>query len=259
MPAFNDTPRPSCGTLFGIGVGPGEPDLLTLRAVNALSRVHVVFAASSTRNDYSVALDIARPHLPADVRIETLGFPMTRDKAALAAAWESNARAVANTLRKGRDAAFLTLGDPLIYSTFGYLLRTLRRVAPDLPDDAVQVVPGVTSYQAAAARTRTILCEADETLLLVPGVNGTDKLAADVAGADNAVILKAYRKFPEIRQVLADQGSAEQAVFVSRLGLPGEIIAPTLADAPDTPHYLTLLLVPKARTGDDAGDDTGEA
>ncbi|HEU6437482.1 MAG TPA: precorrin-2 C(20)-methyltransferase [Nitratidesulfovibrio sp.] len=257
MSAFNDTPRPACGTLFGIGVGPGEPDLLTLRAAHALSRVRVVFAASSTRNDYSVALDIARPHLPADVRIETLGFPMTRDKAALTAAWEANARAVADTLRKGEDAAFLTLGDPLIYSTFGYLLRTLRRVAPDLPDDAVQVVPGVTSYQAAAARTRTILCEADETLLLVPGVNGTDKLATDVAGADNAVILKAYRKFPEIRRVLHEQGAAEQAVFVSRLGLPGEIIAPALADAPDAPHYLTLLLVPKGRSGDDSGDDSG--
>lgn len=245
---FPRIPSPSaCGTLFGIGVGPGEPDLLTLRAADALSRVHVVYAASSTRNDYSVALDIARPHLPADARIETLGFPMTRDKPALIAAWEANAHAVADTLRRGEDAAFLTLGDPLIYSTFGYLLRTLRQVAPDLPDHAVQVVPGITSYQAAAARTRTILCEADETLLLVPGVHDVTTLAAHVGSADNAVILKAYRGFAEIRRMLAEQGTAQQTVFVSRLGLPGEVITPLLAEAPETPHYLTLLLVPRLR------------
>ena len=86
-------------------------------------------------------------------------------------------------------------------------------------------------------------------------MNGTEKRAADVAGADNAVILKAYRKFPEIRRVLDGQGAAKQAVFVSRLGLPGEIIAPVLADAPDAPHYLTLLLVPKGRSGDGPGND----
>lgn len=232
------------GILYGIGVGPGDPDLLTLRAVRALQQVDVIFAASSTRNDYSVALSIATPHLAAGVEVVRLGFPMTRDDATLQAAWLANTRTVADTLRQGKNAAFLTLGDPLIYSTFGYLLRTLREVAPELP---VEVIPGITSYQAAAARTATILCESGQNLLLLPGVNSAESLDEDLAVADNAVILKAYRNFPVIRQVLRDHGVNGEAVFASRLGMEGEVVAHGLENAPDAPHYLSLLLVPGKR------------
>lgn len=232
------------GTLYGIGVGPGDPDLLTLRAVRILERVDTVFAAASSRNDYSVALGIASPHLRPGVEIVHLSFPMTRNAEALRAAWDDNASIVAKTLRAGRNAAFLTLGDPLIYSTFGYLLRTLSCMAPELP---VEVVPGITSYQGAAARTRTILCESDESLLLLPGIRKAGQLDKALHGADNAVILKAYRNFPAIREMIAARTDAAETVFVSRLGMEGEVIETSLDDAPEAPHYLSLLLLTRNR------------
>jgi precorrin-2/cobalt-factor-2 C20-methyltransferase len=230
------------GTLFGIGVGPGDPDLITLKAVKTLGQVDVIFAASATDNDYSVALSIAQPHLRNAIPVETLDFPMTRDKEVLQAAWRENAAVVAKTLRDGSNAAFLTLGDPLIYSTFGYLLRTLQQLDPALP---VQVIPGITSYQAAAAKTGTILSEAGQNLLVVSGVCDGETLRQDLSRVDNAVILKAYRKFPDIRQTLNDLGLADKATFVSRIGLPGEVIERNVNDVAEDPHYLSLLLVKK--------------
>ena len=155
------------GHLYGIGVGPGDPELLTMKAARILGCVDLILAASSTKNEGSLALDIARPHLSPGAEIISLGFPMTRSGDALRAAWEENARLVLAELEKGRDAAFLTLGDPMLYSTFAYLLRTLRGLAPD---QSVTVVPGITSFQAAAAATETVLAEGSENLLVLPGI-----------------------------------------------------------------------------------------
>ena len=99
--------------LYAVGVGPGDPDLITLKAVKALNSSAVVFAAASTKNDYSLALSIAAPHMRPDTPVEHLGFPMTKDAAVLEAAWQANAQAVLQALDQGRDAAFITLGDPM--------------------------------------------------------------------------------------------------------------------------------------------------
>ncbi len=231
------------GTLYGIGVGPGDPELLTMKAARLLGTVDVIFAAASTKNDYSTAHGIAAPHLRPDARTVMLKFPMTRDKAVLAAAWAENAETVAAVLDAGQSGAFLTLGDPLIYSTFGYLMRTLKALRPDA---RIAIVPGITSYQASAARTETILCESGENLLLLSGVRDTDSLRTMLAQADNSVILKTYRNFDEIKQVLGDVGKNGETVFVSRLGMEGEHIARNIAEAPEKPHYFSHLLIPKA-------------
>jgi precorrin-2/cobalt-factor-2 C20-methyltransferase len=107
------------GTLYGIGVGPGDPDLIPLKAVKILNRVPVIFAAASSKNDYSQAVAIAKPHLPADVRVRLLHFPMTKSLAEKEAAWQANARIIIAELEKGLDAAFLTLGDSMTYATYG--------------------------------------------------------------------------------------------------------------------------------------------
>ena len=226
------------GTLYGIGVGPGAPDLITMRAVAVLRKTRVVLAASSTRNAYSTALEIARPHLPADAEVVRLAFPMTQDKTSLSQAWEENASIAASHLEHGRDAAFLTLGDPMIYSTFGYLMRTLNALFPHIP---VSVIPGVTSFQAAAAETRTVLCEGDENFLLLPGVMDETTLRRNLDTADNAAILKAYHTLPAIQAALRDDEPAKNALFVSRLGLDGQLITPA-EKAPESPNYLSLIL-----------------
>ena len=117
------------GTLYGVGVGPGDPDLITVKAVHVLRSVHKIFAACSTKNDYSLSQNIVTKHI-GETDIEKMPFPMTRDRNALNEAWEKNAKRVLEVLRAGLDAAFITLGDPLTFSTFSYLLRTIRRLDP---------------------------------------------------------------------------------------------------------------------------------
>ncbi len=229
------------GILYGIGVGPGAPDLISLRAVAALRDVQVILAAASTQKEHSLALSIALPHLPPEMEILRLDFPMIRDKDKLEQAWARNARKTAEVLRSGRNAAFLTLGDPLIYSTFGYLMETLRKSEPDL---RLCIVPGITSYQEAAARTGTVLCQGDENLLLIPGIKDEESLARDLALADSAVILKAYRNREAICRALEASGRGKDVRFASRLGLEGERTARGLENVPEKPHYLSLLLSP---------------
>ena len=230
------------GTLYGIGVGPGDPELITLKAVNTLRKVDVVFAAASTKNEASLAQAIAAPHLREGVMIIRLDFPMTRDEAVLEEAWRANADVVATVLAEGKNAAFLTLGDPLTYSTFGYLLRTLNGLLKEIP---VEVIPGITSYQAAAAHTGRVLAESGESLAVVSGVASEEELTRILSAADSAVILKAYKNLPAIRRVLTKLGLADSAVFVTRLGHEGEEVITNLADVPDKPSYFSLLLVRK--------------
>jgi precorrin-2/cobalt-factor-2 C20-methyltransferase len=231
------------GHLYGIGVGPGDPELLTLKAARILGTVDVILAASSTKNDDSMALDIARPHLRPDARVVRLGFPMSRDEATLQAAWEENARLVLSELDQGRDAAFLTLGDPLLYSTFAYLLRTLRRLDPDR---RVTVVPGITSFQAAAAATETVLAESAQNLLILPGIRDAAELRRNLEGADNAVILKAYTNFAAIREELRTLPTPTHCVFASKMGMKEQFITRSLDEAPDNPTYLSLMLLTKS-------------
>ena len=232
------------GTLYGVGVGPGSPDLLTLRAVAVLQSVSVILAAASPKNDDSLALSIAAPHLPEKIDVVRLDFPMTRDKAVLQKSWSGNARKVADLLHQGRSAAFLTLGDPLTYSTFGYLMRTVLELDSTLP---VSIVPGITSYQEAAARTRTILCEGEESLLLISGINREERLQHLLRAADNAVILKTYRNASVIRNAIEAEGRGESCIFASRIGLDDETVGHGIEAIPESPHYLSMVLSPAKR------------
>jgi precorrin-2/cobalt-factor-2 C20-methyltransferase len=230
------------GHLYGIGVGPGDPELLTIKAAGILGRADVILAASSTKNDDSLALDIARPHLKPGARVIRLGFPMSRDQGTLESAWLENARLVLKELEAGHDAAFLTLGDPLLYSTFAYLLRTLRVLAPD---QAVTVVPGITSFQAVAAATRTVLAESEQNLLILPGIRKAKDLRKSLEGADNAVILKAYTNFSAIRDELRTFPTPAHCVFASKMGMKEQFVTRSLDEAPDNPTYLSLMLLTK--------------
>ena len=227
------------GTLYAVGVGPGAPDLITLRAARMLGEVPVILAAASPRNDASAALETARPHLRADARILRLDFPMTREQAELRAAWRRAAETTLGVLAAGEDAAFLTIGDPLIYSTFGYLLRTVRQLAPET---RVKIIPGITSFQAAAARTETILCEGEESLRILPGIRRGEYLASELAGADMAVILKAYRNFPAIARALAATGRAGDALLASHVERPEEAVRRGVGEEDARPPYMSLIL-----------------
>lgn len=234
------------GTLYGIGVGPGDPDLLTLKAVKVLQRVKVVFTAASSKNDYSLALEIARPHIPAGACLQTLAFPMTHDMGAKQAAWGANADVVAEYLRQGHDTAFLTLGDSLTFSTFGYLLREFTARYPEM---VVETVPGITAYQASAAALGMPLVEGEESLLVLSGARGGDRLREQGPKPDNVVFMKAYRNVPSICAALDEAGMLQHAAGVVRCSQPGEeVIRDVAALAAREPNYWTLIIAKKPGT-----------
>ncbi len=237
------------GTLYGIGVGPGDPELLTLKAARLLERIPVIFAASSSANEYSIAFEIIKEYV-SDKRVERLPFPMTRDKEILEREWRSNALKVIEVLDQGKDAGFVTLGDPLTYSTFGYLLKTIRRIVPDVH---VETVPGITSYHAAASRLNMVLAEAHETLLIVPGTEGAKTVRKAMESSDNVVILKVYRRFPEILEAVNKADACWQGAMISRCCLDGETIHLDLEtlEGGTRPEYLSLMIV-KRESGEGA-------
>lgn len=236
------------GTLYGIGVGPGDPDLIPLKAVKALQRVRTVFTASSTKNDYSLAVTIAAPHLQEGAVVRALPFPMTRNLEAKKRAWADNAAAIAGALETGEDAAFLTLGDPLTYSTYGYVVRALAEGHGHLP---VVTIPGITSYQASAAALNEPLVEGDESLLIMAGTRGTERIRSLNGEAENVVILKAYRNVGDICEALEEARLLEGSRGVVRCTMPDqELVRDVRRLAKRDPNYWTLIIA-KRRPGHD--------
>ena len=233
------------GTLYGIGVGPGDPELMTIKAVKILNTVDVVFTASSTKNDFSLAVDIARPHLPENVEVRTLSFPMTKDKLVMKKAWRENSRIILAELNKGKDAAFLTLGDPMTYSTFGYILQELQESNPEV---AMVTIPGITSYQAAAARMNVPLVEAEESLLLTSGAYGGQNIRKLSDCAENVVLLKAYKNVKDITQALEESDMIKNSRAIKKCGREGEeIITDIMTLADSEPDYWTLILAKQGK------------
>lgn len=232
------------GILYGIGVGPGDPDFITVKAVKVLSKVDMVFAASSAKNSHSQAVEIVKPHLKAAVPIEMIPFPMTRNRQTMEAAWQDNARTVIKVLEQGKDAAFITLGDCLTYSTYGYLLKQIQRLAPHIE---ICSIPGVTSYQAAASRINTPLVEGEQSLVLVSGVTGGDKFREISGHGDNVVFLKAYKNAADIVKALDEAGMADKSVGIVKCGLEGEeIISDIHLFEEKKPDYWTLIISKKS-------------
>ncbi len=230
----------TAGTLFGIGVGPGDPELIPVKATRILKTVDVVFTAASSRNEYSLAVEIGRPYIPEQTPIEKLDFPMCKTREVKEEAWHQNAARIAAVLEEGKSAAFLTLGDPLTYSTYGYIIRFLKAHWSHLP---IQTVPGITSYQAAAAAVNQPLVEGEESLLILSGVHGGDRFRSLAQKPDNVVFLKAYRNVDGICDALRDSGMAAGSLAVSDCSRENQSIYHDICDLKDlAPNYWTLII-----------------
>ena len=231
------------GTLYGIGVGPGDPDLLPLKSVKVIQQVDVIFAASSTKNDHSQAVSIAAPHIPEGSDVRLLPFPMTKDREEKEACWQAHARTIIAELEKGTNAAFLTLGDSLTYATYGYVLKYVLALAPDAP---VVTIPGITAYQAAAARINRPLVEGEESLLVVSGVEGGHRLRQFSRQVENVVFMKAYRNAGDITDALSENHMLENSVAVANCSLENEEVIDDVSSLKQrAPGYWTLILAKK--------------
>lgn len=202
-------------TLYGVGVGPGAPDLLTLRALDVLRRAPVLALPRGSDHGASMAWRILRPVLgevPGQERL-VLTFPMSTDPARLAPAWDRAFAAIGDRLARGQDVAFATEGDPSLYSTFIYLAREAPRRWPDV---SVQVIPGVSSVTAVPAVTGVPLADGQERIAIVPATYGLADLEALLASFDTVVLMKIGGQMPRIVAALDAAGLLPRAVYVSR-------------------------------------------
>ena len=235
------------GILYGIGVGPGDPELITVKALRILKKADVLFAAASSKNNESLAAKIVSPYLSDSTQVRMLPFPMTRDSKINQFAWEKNTMEIIATLKQGKDAVFVTLGDCLTYSTFGYILKNIKRISPEI---IVRSIPGITSYQAAASRLNMPLVEGDESLVLLSGVCGGDRFRAIAGNADNVVFLKAYRNARDIVDAIDESDTDFCSVGVVRCGQEDEQIIHDIQVFKDKkPDYWSLIISKKDKKG----------
>lgn len=229
-------------TVYAVGVGPGDPELLTRKAERVLRQADVILAPVSSPGEASVALDTVREFLD-EGRQEVIihQFPMTSDKERLIPAWQAAVDLIATRAAAGKDVAFITIGDPLLYSTFIYLLRIFRESYPQI---AIEIVPGISSINTSAAVAGIPLAEADERIAIIPATAGMDKVVDALVHYETVVLLKVKPVFGDILEVLRQMGRERNAVFVERVGSSRQKVLSTLDEmAAHTPDYLSLMII----------------
>lgn len=248
------------GRLYGVGVGPGDPDLVTLKAARLIGAADVVaYPVARRAKGMGMARTTAGPHLRAGVIEVTLTYPVTIEQTdhpggyegALADFYDNAAAQLAVHLDAGRDVVVLCEGDPFFYGSYMYLHERLAHRY------ATEVVPGVTSFSAAAATAGTPLAKRDDVLAILPGTLAPDVLAAHLRSADAAVVIKLGRTFGGVLAAAEAAGVADRAVYVERASCTAERSAPLRAvDAGDVP-YMSLVLVPTGGGEHPAGASAG--
>ncbi|KPM54528.1 precorrin-2 C20-methyltransferase [Frankia sp. R43] len=234
------------GTLYGVGVGPGDPELVTVKAARLIGQAQVV-AYHAARPGRSLARASAAPYLPAGAVEEELVYPVTRGgtvhpggyQGAIDEFYEQSAARLARHLAAGRDVVLLAEGDPTLYSSFTHMQRRLT------PRFGCVVVPGVTSVSATAAAAGVALATGDETLTVVPATMPADRLRDLAAAGDGLALMKVRADLDGVRRSLTEAGRLDGALLVSRASRDGERVMALrdLAAVEDVP-YMSMVLVP---------------
>ncbi|NLL18497.1 MAG: precorrin-2 C(20)-methyltransferase [Clostridia bacterium] len=227
------------GKLWGIGVGPGDPDLITMKAVKVLAQVSVVCVPRARAGQPSLALSIAREYLSPEAKVVELTMPMTEVREKLESAWREAAKTILGYLQAGEQVAFLTIGDPSLYSTFSYVNNVLQQEEAWLD---TEVIPGISSFSAAAARLGRPLAEGDEPLVVMPTPQGLD-LSNELIDQSNLVLMKVSRDFDKLVHELSQNHRLSEAALVSRVGQSQEFITGDLeALQGQKIDYLSLII-----------------
>ncbi|TNE37398.1 MAG: precorrin-2 C(20)-methyltransferase [Alphaproteobacteria bacterium] len=226
------------GTLYGLGIGPGDPDLITLKALKLLQAAPVL-AYPALEDGDSLARAIIAPHLDAPKTEIAIRIPMTVERAPAQAVYDTAAAEIGTHLKAGQDVVVLCEGDPFFYGSFMYLFG---RIAEDYP---VEVVPGVSSLTACATALQSPLSARNDILTVLPAPLPSDVLAARLQETDSAAIMKVGRHFARVRKVISDLGLMDKARYIERATMEAEKILPLDEVPEDAAPYFSMILIHK--------------
>jgi len=235
------------GTLYGIGAGPGDPDLITVKAAKILSTARIV-AHFRKRGSAGHAWTIARPHLSPGAQELALEYPVTTEIAfiessyigAISKFYSAAAESIRQLLEEGQDVALLCEGDPFFFGSFLHMYERLRGAVP------IEVVPGVTGMSGCWTAAAAPMALGDDVLTVLPGTLDLESMIARLRSTDAAVIMKVGQNLPKIREALLAAGRLDEAIYVERGTMAGQRVAP-LAEIGKAAPYFSIVLLPGCR------------
>jgi precorrin-2/cobalt-factor-2 C20-methyltransferase len=233
------------GNFWGVGVGPGPAGLLPVAALEVLGRAEVIYLPRARSADVSIARQCLAGLAIPESRLREIEFTMDPDRDVLREHYGQLAAGIASELTAGRDVAYLTLGDPMTYSTYGYTLAALRDRLPSLRP---KTLPGITSFAAAAAALSWPLGEGKERVLILPCPDDAQSLRKDIETHDVVVLMKIGRRLPMVLHLLREMEISRHCALASRIGLSGETLCDNLSGLADDAvlGYLSTMLIRRA-------------
>ena len=229
------------GEFYGIGVGPGDSELVTLKAVRIIKSVDCIFAPRADSKASSLALDIVS-NICEGKRVVEQVYPMVKDKSKLETAWLASANEIKRELDAGNSVAYLTIGDPLTFSTYCYLLQQLSKL---IPSEKIHTIPGITSYNAASLANFSLI-EQSEKLAIVPVSSDISELRPILNSFDTVILMKVAKKLDEVIELLEDMELIDNSLFASYIGFENELITRDLLSLKGAGKgYLSVIIVRK--------------
>ena len=220
--------------LVCVGCGPGDPDLLTVKAVKAIRNADVIICPTSKEGKTSIAYSIITSVIDNSKKPEIINlvFPMVKDKETLENTWERNAQAIANVIKSGKNVVYLTVGDPSLYSTWIYIQRELKLKYPEIK---ITIIPGIVSMFAFASKVGISIAEGDETVAVIPACYDLSRVKETAKNCDTMIFLKDGRYFDQVITLLKEAGFSDNSIFAiaQDIGTDEEIVKKlTLAKSP---------------------------
>ena len=226
------------GRFYGIGVGVGDPENITVKATKRLHEVDVIVLPEAKSGEGSTAFNIVKEYVKPDVEQLFLEFPMIKDVEARKVFRKNNADVISAELKKGKKVAFLTIGDPMTYSTYTYVLEHIS------DDVEIETIAGITSFNSIAARLNIPLMIGDEDLKVV-SVNRKTDVYKEIENNQNLVLMKISRDFEKIKKAIIETGNKENVVIVSDCGKDNEVVYWDIESVEEVPYFSTMILKKK--------------
>lgn len=230
------------GDFYGIGIGPGDPELLTIKARRILKQVDIIFAPKAGIAAESFAYEIIKEYVP-ESKVKTIVFPMTKNKTELKKFWQDAAEQVYKKIREGKNTAFITIGDPFIYSTYNYLLRYLT-----ILDTTINVctIPGISVVNAIASLFNVPLAEGEDKFIVTPLPSDLSELKKLIEQFKTVVLLKIGKNLEPLIKFLKEAGYEKNAYFARRIGCSSEMVIENLSELVDSKKesgYMSTMII----------------